>query len=125
MCQKLCFAVVHCLRRTVYAALTSFIVLGAVQAQTVGVGAGSYTTVVPPGFAAPQSTIYRNHGGRIPTHKFWTSKYWNPLGLAPGPIYMFPEPFSIQVTANGLVAGYYPTVNNNGTWFNKPFQPDL
>src|SRR5262245_64818438 len=38
---------------------------------------------------------------------------------------MFPEPLSIQVTANGLVAGYFPRVNNNGTWFNKPFQPDL
>ena len=38
---------------------------------------------------------------------------------------MFPEPLSIQVTANGLVAGYFPRVNNNGLWFNKPFQPDL
>ncbi len=105
--------------------LTLWICSGTVSAQTVGAGAGSYTTVVPAGAAAPQSTIYQTHGGAIPTHKFWTSKYWSPLGFAPGPIYMFPEPLSIQVTANGLVAGYYPTVNNNGTWFNKPFQPDL
>ena len=111
--------------RPILLLLTILIGPGSVNAQTVGVGAGSYTTVAPPGVPTPQSTIYSTHGGAIPTHKFWTSKYWSPLGFAPGPIYMFPEPLSIQVTANGLVAGYYPTVNNNGTWFNKPFQPDL
>jgi endoglucanase Acf2 len=121
MYQKLNFSIT----RFIFALFTSFIVIGVVNAQTVGVGAGSYTTSVPPGFAGPQSTIYETHGGPIPTHKFWTSKYWNPHGFAPGPIYMFPEPLSIQVTANGLVAGYFPSVNNNGTWFNKPFQPDL
>src|SRR5262245_10706461 len=125
MCEKLYATIANRVGLFVSAFLTSFIVFNAGNAQTVGVGAGSYTTVVPPGFAAPQSTIYRTHGGRVPTHKFWTSKYWSPLGFAPGPIYMFPEPLSIQATANGLVAGYYPTVNNNGTWFNKPFQPDL
>ena len=115
----------HCGPINIFALFISFTVLGVVNAQTVGVGAGSYTTSVPPGFAGPQSTIYESHGGPIPTHKFWTSKYWNPHGFAPGPIYMFPEPLSIQVTANGLVAGYFPRVNNNGLWFNKPFQPDL
>lgn len=111
--------------RFIFALFTSFTVLGVVNAQTVGVGSGSYTTSAPPGGASPQSAIYETHGGPIPTHKFWTSKYWNPHGFAPGPIYMFPEPLSIQVTANGLVAGYYPSVNNNGLWFNKPFKPDL
>jgi endoglucanase Acf2/regulation of enolase protein 1 (concanavalin A-like superfamily) len=121
MYQKLNFGIA----RFIFALFTSFTVLGVVNAQTVGVGAGSYTTSAPPGSAVPQSTIYETHGGPIPTHKFWTSKYWNPHGFAPGPVYMFPEPLSIQVTANGLVAGYYPSVNNNGLWFNKPFQPDL
>jgi hypothetical protein len=111
--------------RVIFALFTSFIILGEVNAQTVPVGAGSYTTAVPPGFAGPQSAIFETHGGPIPTHKFWTSKYWNPHGFAPGPVYMFPEPLSIHVTANGLVAGYFPGVNNNGLWFNKPFKPDL
>jgi endoglucanase Acf2 len=44
---------------------------------------------------------------------------------------MFPEPLSIQATASGLAAGYFPgvQVGNNGTgpgtFFFKPFQPDL
>src|SRR5215470_9903376 len=121
MYQKLNYSIA----RFIFVLFTLFTILGAVNAQTVVVGAGSYTTSVPPGFTGPQSAIYETHGGRVPTHKFWTSKYWSPLGFAPGPIYMFPEPLSIQATASGLVAGYYPTVNNNGTWFNKPFQPDL
>ena len=80
----------------VFAALISLVVVGITSAQTVGVGAGSYTTALPPGATAPQSTIFKTFAGPVPTHKFWTSKYWNPLGTLSngGPVYMFPEPLS-------------------------------
>ncbi len=98
------------------------------SAQVVNVGAGSYTTALPAGNTAPQSTIYRTYSGPVATHKFWTAKNWNPLGVVTsnnGPYYMFPEPLSVQTNANGLEMGYFNGVNNNGTWFNKPFQNDL
>lgn len=101
--------------------------LGPAMAQTVTVGAGSYTTALPAGAAAPQSTIYSTAGGPIPTHKFWTSKYWNPLGTTSsgGPVYMFPHPLGMQTNANGLKLGFYNGVINGGTYFNQPFQNDL
>jgi endoglucanase Acf2 len=109
----------------ILAAMILLIVSVGANAQTVPVGAGSYTTVAPPGVPTPQTNIFRTGGGPVNSHKFWTSKYWDPLGFNPGPINMFPEPLSLQVLANGLAAGYHPTVHNNGTWFNKPFQHDL
>ena len=96
-------------------------------AQTVAVGSGSYTTALPAGATAPQSTVYKTFSGPALTHKFWTSKYWNPLGAGAnnGPIYMFPQPLSMQSNATGLTLGYYNGVINNGYYFNQPFQNDL
>ncbi len=95
--------------------------------QTVGVGAGSYTTAVPAGATPPQPTVYKTFSGPVLTHKFWTSKYWNPLGTTSsgGPVYMFPQPLSMQSNATGLTLGYYNGVINNGYFFNQPFQNDL
>ena len=100
---------------------------GLSSAQTVPVGAGSYTTTLPAGATAPPSRVYETSTAPVLTHKFWTSKYWNPLGTTSsgGPVYMFPHPLSMQTTANGLKLGYFNGVNNNGTWFNQPYQPDL
>lgn len=97
------------------------------SAQTVSVGAGSYTTALPAGAATPPSTVYKTHAGPPATHKFWTAKYFVPQGntLSGGPYYMFPEPLSIAVQPSGLRIGYFATVANNGSWFNKPYQPDL
>ncbi len=98
------------------------------SAQTVSVGAGSYTTALPSGDSAPQSNVYVSYSGPVATHKFWTAKNWNPLGVVTsngGPYYMFPEPLSVQTNGNGLELGYFNGVNNNGSWFNKPFQNDL
>src|SRR5262245_39921971 len=100
-------------------------------AQTVTVGAGSYTTAQPPGTSGPPATIFRTGSGPVRTHQFWSSKYWNPLGTAPAPVNMFPDPWSIQVTASGLTGGDFGSVlvGDNGTgpgsFFFKPFQPDL
>ncbi len=96
-------------------------------AQTVPVGAGSYTTALPSGQTAPQSTIYKTTSGPVPTHKFWTSKYWNPLGTLSngGPVYMIPQPLAMQSNANGLELGYYNGVINGGSYFYQPFQNDL
>jgi len=107
--------------------LLAFIAPALSLAQTIPIGAGSYTTSLPAGATAPPSTVYKTSSGAALTHKFWTSKYWNPLGTAAhgGPVYMFPQPLSMQTTASGLKLGYFSGVNNNGTWFNQPFQGDL
>src|SRR3569833_2926570 len=95
---------------------------GVVAGQSVSIGAGSYTTALPAGATAPQSTVYKISGGAVPTHKFWTSKYWVPLS---GGATMFPHPLSMQVTAGGLSLGFFYGVNNNGTWFIQPYEGDL
>jgi endoglucanase Acf2 len=108
-------------------ALLALIAPGLSSAQPVSVGSGSYTNSLPAGAAAPPSTVYETSSAPVLTHKFWTSKYWNPLGTAShgGPVYMFPQPLSMQTTATGLKLGFFNGVNNNGTWFNQPYQPDL
>jgi len=114
-------------RRMRHLILLAFIAPALSLAQIIPVGAGSYTTSLPAGATAPPSTVYKTSSGAALTHKFWTSKYWNPLGTAAhgGPVYMFPQPLSMQTTASGLKLGYFSGVNNNGTWFNQPFQGDL
>jgi len=96
-------------------------------AQTVSVGAGSYTTALPAGAATPPSLVYKTHSGPPATHKFWTAKYFVPQGntRSGGSYFMFPDPLSIAVLPSGLRIGYFNTVMNNGTWFNQPYQPDL
>jgi hypothetical protein len=48
----------------------------AIQAQTVHVGAGSYTTTLPTGAAAPSNQIFNTTAGPKPTHRVWTAKNW-------------------------------------------------
>ena len=109
-------------RRLGMAALLIAAVPGLVVGQSVSIGAGSYTTALPGGATAPQATVYKTFGGPVPTHKFWTSKYWVPLS---GGATMFPHPLSMQVAAGGLSLGFFNGVNNNGTWFNQPYEGDL
>lgn len=97
------------------------------RAATVSAGAGSYTDTLPAGQVGPQATIYRSYSGPVATHRFWTAKNWYPTNTTSngGAYSMFPRPLSMQSTPSGLRIGYYATVNNNGYWFNTPFQPDL
>src|SRR5436190_1178848 len=105
------------------------------QAQTVQVGAGSYTTALPAGAAAPASQIFNTVPGPKRTHQFWTAKNWyadNIIngsvtfgGGGGGPFNMFPQPLGMQTTAKGLLTGFDAAVNNGGTFFNQPFEGDL
>ncbi len=99
----------------------------ALNAQVVTVGQGSYTTQAPSGQTPPQSAVYKSFSGPALTHKFWSSKYWNPLGTLPngGPVYMIPQPLAMESNANGLKLGFYNGVQNNGNYFAQPFQNDL
>ena len=108
-----------------FAISTSLVIPGTTDAQTVSVGAGSYSSVQPPGTVSP-GPPFRTVGGPVPTHKFWTSKYFSPMGFS-----MEPQPWYVQATATGLRGGHFPDVllGNNGqgpnTFFFQPFQSDL
>jgi endoglucanase Acf2 len=105
------------------------------QAQTVHVGAGSYTTTLPAGAAAPSSQIFDTVAGPKPTHRFWTAKNWYADNIVNGavtfggggggPFNMFPQPLGMQTAANGLLMGFDAAVLNGGTFFNQPFEGDL
>jgi len=105
------------------------------QAQTVHVGAGSYTTTLPTGAAAPSSQIFNSVAGPKPTHRFWTAKNWYADNIVNGavtfggggggPFNMFPQPLGMQTAANGLLLGFDAAVLNGGTFFNQPFEGDL
>src|SRR5258707_8462859 len=79
------------------------------QAQTVHVGAGSYTTTLPAGDAAPANQIFNTVAGPKPTHRFWTAKNWYADNIVNGavtfggggggPFNMFPQPFGMQTPA--------------------------
>src|SRR6267142_1117259 len=79
------------------------------QAQTVHVGAGSYTTTLPTGAAAPSSQIFNSVAGPKPTHRFWTAKNWYADNIVNGavtfggggggPFNMFPQPLGMQTAA--------------------------
>src|SRR5579872_6591751 len=105
------------------------------QAQTVQVGAGSFTTALPAGAAAPSGQIFNNVSGPKPTHKFWAAKNWYADNIVNGsvtfggggggPFVMFPQPWGMQTTASGLLMGFDAAINNGGTFFNQPFEGDL
>jgi endoglucanase Acf2 len=105
------------------------------QAQTVHVGAGSYTTTLPAGAAAPASQVFNTVAGPKPTHRFWTAKNWYADNIVNGavtfggggggPFNMFPQPLGMQTAANGLLMGFDAAVLNGGTFFNQPFEGDL
>jgi endoglucanase Acf2 len=105
------------------------------RAQTVHVGAGSYTTTLPAGAAAPASQIFNTVAGPKPTHRFWAAKNWYADNIVNGavtfggggggPFNMFPQPLGMQTTARGLLMGFDAAVLNGGTFFNQPFEGDL
>ncbi|HLJ29777.1 MAG TPA: glycosyl hydrolase [Candidatus Angelobacter sp.] len=124
------------IQSSVFKALCLIPVLAlSLQAQTVNVGAGSYTTTLPAGAAAPSSQIFNTVGGPKPTHRFWAAKNWYADNIVNGavtfggggggPFNMFPQPLGMQTTGSGLLMGFDATLNNGGTFFNQPFEGDL
>jgi endoglucanase Acf2 len=105
------------------------------MAQTVHVGAGSYTTALPAGRTAPSSQIFNTVAGPKPSHRFWAAKNWYADNIVNGavtfggggggPFNMFPQPWGMQTTASGLLMGFDAAINNGGTFFNQPFEGDL
>src|SRR5437763_9109830 len=108
-------------RSSVYRVIWLILVLAlpflafALQAQTVHVGAGSYTTALPAGATAPSSQIFNSVAGPKPTHRFWTAKNWYADNIVNGsvtfggggggPFVMFPQPLGMQTTPTGLLLG--------------------
>jgi endoglucanase Acf2 len=90
----------------------------------VAVGAGSYTTTLPSGFSAPQSTIYKSYSGPTQTHKFWTAQNWVPLTGSSG-YTMEPQPLTMQTASSGLALGYVGTIVNGGSYFYKSHVQDM
>lgn len=83
--------------------------------QTVDVGAGSYSTSLPPGAAGPQNSngqpaipkISSDFDQPIQTNNFWSSliyPFFNDQYSAP----LFAHPFTLKAVANGLQVGYTP-----------------
>jgi endoglucanase Acf2 len=119
--------------------LSAYLLLqGASLAQTVTLGAGSYTETLPAGATAPSSQIFNNVAGPIQTHRFWTAKNWYAANLinncvtfgatscnTGGAYVISPQPFGTQTTPSGLLAGFDATINNGGTFFQQPFEGDF
>ncbi len=95
-------------------------------AQTVTVGAGSYTTTLPAGVHVPQSQIYNTMSGPIMTHKFWTAKNWFATNLTSsgGPYNMVPHPLAVQTTPSGLMLGFDATITQYGSPATAFYQSD-
>src|SRR3990170_7783386 len=77
----------------------------------VVVGRGSYSTVLPPGAADVQTTIYKtaNVTGRMPTNDWWSSTAWMQYSER-----QYPHPLAVQNQANGLRLFYPgPTITGN------------
>jgi endoglucanase Acf2/chitodextrinase len=75
------------------------------------VGRGSYSTVLPPGAADVQGTIYKtaNVTGRMPTNDWWSSTAWMQYSER-----QYPHPLAVQNQANGLRLFYPgPTITGN------------
>ncbi|MBU5445214.1 glycosyl hydrolase [Paenibacillus sp. MSJ-34] len=70
----------------------------------VSLGAGSYSTALPPGASAPQSQIYKtgNVTGKMQTNDWWSSLAWVPFSEA-----QYPHPLAVKHQAEGMRI-YYP-----------------
>jgi len=88
--------------------------LGHMNGQIVTVGAGSYTTTLPSGAAAPPTTIYNTAPGAVETHRFWSGKNVNALGFVGGNAQaaynMIPQPLQSTITAEGIKLGIHGDV---------------
>lgn len=77
----------------------------------VAAGRGSYSTVLPPGAANIQPTIYKtaNVTGKIQTNDWWSSTAWLQYSER-----QYPHPLAVQNQANGLRLFYPgPTITGN------------
>ncbi|WP_139491767.1 glycosyl hydrolase [Brevibacillus dissolubilis] len=76
-------------------------------------GAGSYSTVIPPGATNVQSAIYKtaNVTGKMPTNDWWSSAAWVQYSEA-----QYPHPLAVRNESDGLRI-FYPgnsiTANND------------
>ncbi|WP_340009818.1 glycosyl hydrolase [Paenibacillus sp. FSL K6-0276] len=70
----------------------------------VPLGAGSYSTVLPPGAVDVQSQIYKtsNVTGKMPTNDWWSSLAWTQYSNA-----QFPHPLALKNQSDGMRI-YYP-----------------
>jgi endoglucanase Acf2 len=118
--------------------LAALIVLEPAQAQTVTLGAGSYTETLPAGAQAPSTQIFNTVSGPIPTHRFWTAKNWYATDLinncitfgatacnTGGAYTIQPQPLGMETTPAGLLLGFDATIINGGTFYQQPFEGDL
>ena len=77
----------------------------------VAAGRGSYSTVLPPGAADIQPTIYKtsNVTGKMQTNDWWSSTAWLRYSER-----QYPHPLAVQNQANGLRLFYPgPTITGN------------
>lgn len=71
--------------------------------EVVPTGAGSYLRGLPEGAKGPPVTPFVVEGltGPVPTNTWWSSLAWLPLSET-----MFPHPFSVKATKDGLALNY-------------------
>ena len=71
--------------------------------EVVSAGAGSYLRGLPEGAKGPPVTPFVVEGltGPVPTNTWWSSLAWLPLSET-----MFPHPFSVKATKDGLALNY-------------------
>jgi endoglucanase Acf2 len=84
--------------------LTTLPGVGSAFSGEVPLGAGSYSTVLPPGAVDVQSQIYKtgNVTGKMPTNDWWSSLAWTQYSNA-----QFPHPLALRNQSDG-VRIYYP-----------------
>ncbi|MEY4798558.1 MAG: hypothetical protein RI978_859 [Verrucomicrobiota bacterium] len=75
----------------------------AAAGEVVPTGAGSYLRGLPEGAKGPPVTPFVVEGltGPVPTNTWWSSLAWLPLSET-----MFPHPFSVKATKDGLALNY-------------------
>jgi len=78
--------------------------VGSAFSGEVNLGAGSYSTVLPPGATDVQSQIYKtsNVTGKMPTNDWWSSLAWTQYSNA-----QFPHPLAVKNQSDGMRI-YYP-----------------
>jgi len=81
----------------------------------ISVGAGSYTTDLPPDQQAPQTTIYRSEAladRPMPTNDWWSALAWR----KPGNGALFAHPLALSAQPGGLGVSYpnVPFIATNG-----------
>jgi len=76
----------------------------------VRVGAGSYSTTLPPGAGEPPPKVLAAPGlkGKMPTNDWWSALAWMPFGER-----QYPHPLAVQCERKGLRV-FYPGSNIKG-----------